>query len=233
MPEPDVSVIIPARNEEELIGNALRSVADQHWVPARLEVIVVENGSSDRTDLVVTDVAAALAPATIRLVRLPSPGVAAAKNAGAAVAAGRILVFMDADSRMSVGLLDAVIRHVAAGERSASIRITADSDDLIDRGFFGLLEFGKRLFRIRANMFACERALFTELGGFDEELNHAEDVEFLRRAASTGVRIGHIHEAWIATSPRRLRQGRWRSGTLRVFGRWALGHVGIGRRWPY
>lgn len=233
MPEPDVSVIVPARNEADRIGAALASVAAQDWPLDCLEVIVVVNASTDRTADRVTDAADGLSPLPIRLFCRDEPGSAAAKNVGAAAASGRILLFMDADSRMSPGLVRAVVHHLDGDERAASIRIASDDGDLLDRGFFGLLEFGKRLFGIRANMFACERALFARVGGFDETLRQAEDLEFLRRASRSGAHIGHVHEERILTSPRRLHAGRWHSGVLRVFGRWALGHFGIGRRWPY
>ena len=45
--------------------------------------------------------------------------------------------------------------------------------------------------------------------------------------------VGHLADAWIATSPRRLHRGPLRIGMLTMFGRWALGNFGIGRRWPY
>lgn len=95
------------------------------------------------------------------------------------------------------------------------------------------MEWGKRLFGIRANMRWIERVLFEQLGGFDETLKQAEDLDLLVRARRAGIVVGHITQASIATSPRRLRQGPLRIRTVRVFGRWALGNFGIGRRWPY
>jgi glycosyltransferase involved in cell wall biosynthesis len=232
MPRPDVTVVIPARNEEALIAGALQSVAGQDWPLEQLEVVVAVNATADRT----AEVAAAAGRAarlSLRIVTAPQAGVAAAKNRGAAAGSGRTVLFIDADSRMSPGLVRRVVERQIAGERAASIRIRADSSDRVDRAFFGLLELGKRLFGIRANMFACDRELFLRLGGFDEDLRHAEDLEFLRRVARDGTRIGHIREEWIATSPRRLHQGPLRAGMFRMFGRWTLGHFGIGRRWPY
>jgi glycosyltransferase involved in cell wall biosynthesis len=169
----------------------------------------------------------------VRVLNHVPPGVARAKNSGASAARGEVLVFMDADSRMSPGLLAAVQRRAAAGERAASIRIVADGRDPIDHGFFWVIENGKRLVGTRANMFWCERDLFASLGGFNEELNHAEDLDFLVRAKRAGVQVGHMHDEWIATSPRRLHHGPLRVGMFLMLGRWILGHVGIGRTWPY
>lgn len=233
---PEVSVILPARNEEKLLPAALGSIAGQSYDLADIEAIVVSNGSTDRTIPLARQVGEALATAggpTVRVVEVAEHGISAAKNAGAAAASGRLLVFMDADSRMSRGLVARVAVRAAHGERAASIRVIADGRDPIDHAFFWVLENGKRLFRIRANQFWCERALFEQLGGFDARLHHAEDLDFLNRAERAGVRVGHIHDEWIATSPRRLHRLPLRLGMFTMFGRWTLGHIGIGRRWPY
>ena len=232
----DLSVILPAKNEAVLLPAALASIAAQTYPRDRVEAIVASNGSTDATVELAEAIAADLAtdggPA-VRVVRSHEVGIALAKNVGAAAAEGRWLVFMDADSRMSPGLLARVAARAAAGERVASIRIIADGRDPIDRAFFWVMENGKRLVRTRANMFWCEAALFRELGGFDETLHHAEDLDLLVRAKRAGVRVGHVRDEWIATSPRRLHRGPLRLGMFTMLGRWVLGHVGIGRRWPY
>ncbi len=231
-PPPLASVILPAHNEAGHIGIALRSIMAQTLPMEEVEAIVVNNGSTDDTAEVV-EAARATSVLRIELLQDPRRGVARAKNLGARHARGRYLVFMDADSWMSPGLLHHVVERAAAGERSASIRVVADSRDLLDRGFFGLMEWGKRIFGIRANMSWIERSLFERLGGFDERLHQSEDLDLLVRARRAGVRVGHISRERIATSTRRLHQGPFRLGMLRVFVRWALGNFGIGRRWRY
>lgn len=233
---PDFSVILPARNEARLLPAALTSIAAQTYPPDRVEAIVASNGSTDATAELAEAIGADLAtnggPA-VRVVRSDQAGVSLAKNLGAAAAGGRWLVFMDADSRMSPSLLATLAARAAGGELAASIRVVADGADPVDHAFFWVIEKGKRLVRTRANMFWCERALFARLGGFDEALHHAEDLEFLLRARRSGVRVGHVHDEWIATSPRRLHRGPMRLGMFTMLGRWALGSAGIGRRWPY
>ena len=233
---PDVSVILPAKNEAKLLPAALASIAAQNYPLDQIEAIVASNGSSDGTIEVAAAIGADFAAnggPLVRVVRTHRSGISLAKNLGAAAAAGRWLVFMDADSRMSPELLATVAVRASAGEVAASIRIVADGRDPIDHAFFWVIENGKRLVRSRANMFWCESGLFQRLGGFDETLHHAEDLDFLSRARRSGVRVGHIHGEWIATSPRRLHRGPLRLGMFTMFGRWALGAAGIGRRWPY
>jgi glycosyltransferase involved in cell wall biosynthesis len=232
-PEPPlISVILPAHNEEALVGGALRSIAGQRLPLDRIEALVINNGSTDGTAEAV-EAARKEGSLQIELLHDPTPGIARAKNLGARQARGRYLVFMDADSRMSPGLLRHVVDRAEAGERCASIRIVADGGDALDRAFFGLMEWGKRLFGIRANMSWMERSLFEQLRGFDESLNQAEDLDLLVRARRDGAAVGHITAEQIATSPRRLHRGPLRLGMLAMFGRWALGNFGIGRRWRY
>lgn len=233
-----VSVIIPARNEEELVAVALASVAAQDDCSPPCECIVVDNGSTDRTVQTVNTFAAGHAGLAISVVHEPQPGIALAKNRGALAASGQILVFLDADSWMESSLLADIASCYRRGSPAGSIRVVADSRDPLERLFFWLTEFGKVVFGIRAQMLYCELSLFLELGGFRPELYHAEDLDLLQRArAKLGARdrhtVCHIHSSCIATSTRRLRGGRFRSRLIVTFARWMLASVGIGRKWKY
>jgi cellulose synthase/poly-beta-1,6-N-acetylglucosamine synthase-like glycosyltransferase len=231
--DPRVTIVIPARNEEAYIEAALDSVARQTVPLDRLQVVVVVNGATDRTAEVVRAARERLPRLEIRMVDDPLPGVARAKNIGARLANGDLLVFLDADSRMAPDLVERIIAAYTAGYRAGSVTIAADDGDILDRGFYELIEFGKRLFGIHANMLYCDRAAFESVGGFDESLYQAEDRDLLVRLARAGLRLRRITESVIYTSPRRLHEGPLRVGLLKVFGRWTLGHLGIWRRRPY
>lgn len=231
--EPFVTVIIPALNEEALIGAALASVAAQTRPLPEIEAIVVDNGSRDRTGEIVRSTAAATPGLSIRLVSLPEPGRGRAKNRGAREARGQCLIFLDADSRMAPDLAARVLARWRSNCPAACIRVVADSHDRLDRAFFDLIEFGKRLFKIRAQMFYCGRDLFLRFGGFDEALKLAEDQEFLGRLQRAGVPVGLLDESAIATSARRLHTLPCRLGMLTMLARWWLADRGLGRRWHY
>jgi GT2 family glycosyltransferase len=230
---PDVSVVIPARDEERYIRAALASVAAQRWPVALLEAVVVDNGSTDGTRAVVQDFMAGEPHLVVQLVDEPAHGVARAKNRGALVARGRWLIFLDADSRMAPDLVERVMLRSRQGYPAGSVRVVADSHDILDRAFFGLIEFGKVLFGLRAQMFYCERELFMHCGSFDEHLQLAEDLEFLGRLQRAGVPVCHVTESWIATSPRRLHTLPCRLGMPAMLMRWALAKWGLGRQWRY
>jgi glycosyltransferase involved in cell wall biosynthesis len=229
----EVSVVVPARNEAAYVAAALGSVAAQGYPAERIETVVAVNGSRDATADVVRRWSAAHPDRAVTVIEDPIDGVARAKNAGARAATGRVLVFLDADSLMAPDLVERVVVATSNGSPAGSIPIRADSSDLLDRGFFGLLEYGKRLFGIRANMLFCRRDVFEAAGGFDERLHQAEDRDLLVRLQRSGVVVSHLVGTWIATSPRRLHEGPLRIGMLRVFARWSLGHAGIWRDRPY
>jgi glycosyltransferase involved in cell wall biosynthesis len=228
----EFSVIIPARNEAAMIGAALRSVAAQAYGDGAVEAVVVANGCNDDTAAVARATAAELG-LRARVIELAEPGLARAKNEGVRAAGGRWLVFLDADSRFGPGLLDAVRRRTALGEEAGSIAVYADGGDVIDRAFFGLIEFGKALFGIQAQMFYCPREAFLAAGGFDESLNLAEDRDLIARLQARGLRFGRVKSAGILTSPRRLHRLPLHLNVPVTFARWALANWGIGRRWPY
>jgi glycosyltransferase involved in cell wall biosynthesis len=228
----EFSVIIPARNEAAMIGAALRSVAEQACADGAVEAIVVANGCDDQTAAVARSMAAELDLKT-QVIEMAQGGLARAKNVGARAAGGRWLVFLDADSRFGPGLLDCVRRRTGSGEEAGSIPVYADGGDLVDRAFFGLIEFGKALFGIQAQMFYCPREAFLLVGGFDESLNLAEDRDLIRRLQARGLKFGRVKSAAIFTSPRRLHRLPMHLNVPLTFARWALANWGIGRRWPY
>ncbi len=231
---PRVAFVIPAHNESAYIGRAIESIVAQTLAADQRELIVAENGSADDT-AAVARVAIGQAPEKLlaSVLSLGAAGIARAKNAGARAARADVLIFLDADSRAAPDLAERILGWVARGHRAGSIRIIADSPDVFDRRFFQLIDWGKRLFGIHANMLFCDRRLFLASGGFDETIRLAEDLEFLVRIERRGVRLCHVSDSWIATSPRRLHQGRFRLGVVAMFCRWLLAHLGIGRRWRY
>ncbi|WP_051914183.1 glycosyltransferase family 2 protein [Thermorudis peleae] len=229
----DLSIVIPARNEERYIGAALASVAAQAWPLERLEVIVVDNGSTDRTAEIVQEFQQQHPSLTVQLLHEPQRGVSRARNRGLAAARAPLVLFLDADSRMAPSLTAAIIACWHRGYAAASIRIIADSPDWLDRAYFELADLAKRLFRVYTQLCYCERALALQVGGFDERLRVSEDYDFLRRVQRVGGRLAFLNDSWIATSPRRLRRWPFRLGMLVMTVQWLLALFGVGRDWPY
>jgi len=110
-----VSVVIPARNEAALIGEVVRTVKYQQSRAQKIEVIVIDDGSSDDTGQLAQAAGASVVQAT-------RPGergnCAAARNAGAAQARGDPIIFLDADCVPAEGWLDHLLR---GHERGATV----------------------------------------------------------------------------------------------------------------
>jgi glycosyltransferase involved in cell wall biosynthesis len=116
---PTVTVVVPAHNEVGIIEEKLENTLSVGYPPERLEVIVASDGSDDGTNEVVR-----AHPAGVRLLPLPRVGKNAAINEAAAAARGDILVFTDADAKMTEHALHYLVAPFAdrevggvAGER--------------------------------------------------------------------------------------------------------------------
>ena len=177
-----VSVVIPMRNAERTIADALESVLAQTLSPG--QVIVVDDGSTDRS----VEAAQAAAPHALVLRQAPS-GAPAARNLGIAHATGELVAFLDADDRMTldrlalqVALLDL---HAAAGLAFGLQQVFADGerpwvepaparDGAVREG----MSNGSML---------CRRAVFDAVGPFDAALAGGELLEWFARAQDLGI----------------------------------------------
>ncbi len=182
----DVSVVIPARDAAATIGRTLEAVLRQR-IEGGLEVIVVDDGSSDDTAAVARSVST-----QIRVVAQPASGPARARNRGAAEAAAPVLAFTDADCFPAPGWLEA---GLAAIEEADLVQGAVAPDPgaprhPVDRTLWVVKESG--LYET-ANLFV-RRAAFERLGGFEDWLDPgrgkplAEDFWFgwrLRRAGGS------------------------------------------------
>lgn len=101
---PAVSVVIAAYNYEQYVGEAIGSVLSQEYPPELLEVVVVDDGSTDGTAAVVQRHAESH-PDVVRLVQQPNSGPEAAVCRGMAETSGEVLAFLDADDVWMPGKL--------------------------------------------------------------------------------------------------------------------------------
>ncbi len=206
-----MSVVIPAFDEEAYIGRTLESVRaagallrEREGVSA--EVVVVDNDSSDST----AEVARAWGA---RVVRETVHNIAKVRNAGAAAAAGDVLVFVDADTTVPTESLWRVARVMSdpgcvGGALDAEYRPSRPAM----RVYLGAWRVAGRLAGLAqgATQF-CRRDAFEALGGYDETLYMGEDVDFYQRlkrlARRRGARVRFVDEVRVETSARRF--DRW------------------------
>jgi len=109
---PTVTALVPAYNAAPFIDEALRSALAQDYPPERLDVVVVDDGSTDETAAVVEGLAAE-APGRIRLVRQENRGLVGAVNRAAEEARGELLALLDADDAWPPGKTVAQVELLA------------------------------------------------------------------------------------------------------------------------
>jgi len=108
---PTLSIIVPAYNAEAFIPSCLGAILAQ--MGPNHELIVVDDGSRDRTAELVEALGAAHPHCALQLVRQPNGGVSQARNRGLATATGEYIVFIDADDLLLPGMLAALDRVAA------------------------------------------------------------------------------------------------------------------------
>jgi len=205
----DVSLIIPAYNEEQYIGATLESVkrASRHAFggKAAIETIVVDNASTDGT------AAVAISYAT-KLVRESHRNVARARNAGASAATGDVLVFLDADTLVPERFFSRITEVMRDSQcLGGSPDIKHVSKRRWVRGYLALWRCVGRIAGMAqgAAQF-CRRDAFASVGGYDERLFMGEDVDFYWRlrkfAKRRGSYLRFISDLQLRPSPRRFDQ---------------------------
>jgi GT2 family glycosyltransferase len=208
--DPDVSIVIVTWNGRRYLDDCLNAVAAQRGVAA--ETILVDNASTDGT----AEHVRARFP-WVRLVEMPeNRGFAGGNNAGVRVARGRHVALLNNDTVPEPGWLAALLRGIdeRVGFVLATSRIVFMHDPrVVDSAGDGLLRWGgafKRhhggsvdsvsqsgeVFGVCGAACALPRAVFDELGGFDEDFfaSH-EDVDLSYRARLLGYRCRYVADA--------------------------------------
>lgn len=110
---PRVTVIIAAWREAKTIGQKLESLANQTYPQGLVDVVVACDGSDDGTQGAATDAGAKALAGRVKVLDLPRGGKPTALNAGAAAAAGEVLVFTDARQPLSENAIEALVEDLA------------------------------------------------------------------------------------------------------------------------
>ncbi len=229
MKKPIFSVIIPAHNEENYIGGCLEAIqkAASHAPEGSVQIIVVANRCTDKTAEIALSYGALVVPNEDK-------SISKIRNAGAAQAIGRIIVTIDADSKMTENSFIEIHKML-----TSKLYVGGGTMPKFDRMSLGIAVSSayvamnlapimiKEKAPLSGGMFWCLKKDFDAIGGFDEELVSLEDMDFAvrlkRHGEKTGRRYGTLPNAKIITSSRKFDEfGDWyliknRELTKRIF----------------
>lgn len=194
-----ISFIVPAYNEETVLGptlSAIHAAAREQSEP--YELVVVDDGSTDRT----VDVARAYGA---KVISVRYRQIARTRNAGARAASGDTLIFVDADTLVTAATVRATLDALRRGAVGGGAALRLDGR-LPWHGWLMLwsVRIGMRLGRLAAGCYLfCTRAAFDAVGGFDERLFATEELALSRALARHGLVV--ILRESVISSGRKLR----------------------------
>ncbi|MDX2231609.1 MAG: glycosyltransferase [Leptolyngbyaceae cyanobacterium bins.349] len=172
MSQPLVSVIVPTYNSAEYVEGCLKSIQEQSY--AHIELIVVDNNSSDRTK----EIAARYTPQVYNA----GPERSAQRNVGFDHSKGAYALFIDSDMVLSPQVVEACVTKILASDRIKALIIPEESFGIgfwaqckrLERSFYSGIDWQEA-----ARFF--ERKVYEELGGYDENQTGSEDYDLPNR----------------------------------------------------
>jgi len=211
-----VSVIITTKNEEKNIGACAESVKNQAYPYEKIEIIVVDNGSTDRTK--------EIALRYTSLVYNAGPERSAQRNFGAEKAQGEFLLFLDADMILSRNVIAEAV-DFCEKEGGAAVYIP---EKVVGEGFWIAVRNFERSF-YDATVIDCVRFVkktaFNTAGGFDISLTGPEDWDFdrkIRAKVATGIISAPLfHNEGVFNLSTYLRKKAYYAGNFEKYiGKW-------------
>ncbi|MBL8123578.1 MAG: glycosyltransferase [Pyrinomonadaceae bacterium] len=224
--DPKISVIIPTKNRAEMVRRFLPSLAEQATMEP-YEIIVVDNGSTDSTIEVVTELSSNWP--FIRLITESKPGSAAACHAGAIAAKAPLIMFVDDDM---LAVPEFISEHLRSHRENVNACVlgrvvSAESNHPFERMLAYIFDGGRQTL-IKGEPVAVDywsgnaslsRATYLEMGGYDQvfsSLGYGKDIDFGFRLLERGVNLVYAANAvtyhhFSERFPERLRKA-YRSG---------------------
>ena len=203
--KPDISIIIPAYNEENFIGNTLKSVFDSDFT-GTYEVLVICNGCTDKTAEIARKTSAKVFDTQIK-------GAPEAANYGAKQAEGKTLAFLDADSVISKNLLAEVSKAVNQKYIGGRTIVRWQGESLVAK-IFSLVSY-VHVHKWGGFCFV-NKNIFDEVGGYRTGAKYGFDFDLAKRV-SHGRKVTLLHKSYIITSDRRFaKEGWWKHMWLAI-----------------
>ena len=170
--KPVVSVIITTRNEEKNIGACIKSILKQTFPQKKIEMIVVDNFSTDKTTSIVKKLSQKTSCISLYSFE---PERSAQRNFGAQKAKGTYYMYLDADMTLSPNVITECVSKMKTTSSLAALYVP---EIILGKGFWSKVRRFERSF-YNATVIDCVRFLllkdFLSVGGFDETMSGPED----------------------------------------------------------
>ena len=212
---PSAAVVVAAYQAQATLADCLDSLTRLDYPRDRLELICVDNGSTDAT----AAIARKFAPSVICLTEL-TRGAAAARNRGIAAARGEIVAFTDADCTVSSQWLRRLVAPLAdaaigvAGGRILARRpcnwVERFGEQIHDHGT-AITATESTPYAISMN-WASRRDVLERHGGFDIALLRGQDVDLSFRITQSGLKLAYVDDAIVYHRNERTLTGLFREG---------------------
>lgn len=203
-----LSVVVPVFNGEAFIAEAVGSVRGQGHAPT--EILVVDDGSTDRT----AEVVRSLAGDDLRYIWQENAGPSAARNRGIRMSRGEVIGFIDADDLWPPSKLAEQLPHLAPGSGADVVLGLMRCFRQVPLGEGR--EFSDDLFCFVMGCGLYRRGVFDRVGLLDESMRLGEDSDWFNRIREAGVPIKVLetagilyrrHEGGVTRDIRRARRG--------------------------
>ena len=230
---PLVSIIVPAYNEEESINKTLQSILSLEYPKEKMQIIVVDDGSNDKTAENVRQIIAQNSQYNISLIQQKNSGKGAALNNALKFCKGDFFACLDADSFVHSETLKKMIAQFMSSEEDVVIITPAlkvsepkkfwqkvQAIEYILSIFIAKLMSKVDCLYVAPGPFSIYKTkVIRDLGGFDEN-NLTEDQEIAYRVQQNQFKIKQCHSAYVYTNaPKTLKElynqrNRWFKGGL-------------------
>lgn len=189
-----ISVVVPMYNSATTITNTLNSVLKQTELTELLEIIVVDDHSTDNSVSIVENLINETGNQLIRVLKNPQKGVSAARNYGVSKSKGDWIAFLDSDDQWTPQKLEMEIPYLSeeigaiGGLDFRTVEHTAKV--VIPISVFRLFV----RFRPLIQTTIVRKDLFDEIGGFDESMSYSEDLDFMSKVAGVSriLLLNHV-----------------------------------------
>jgi len=212
----EISIVIPSYNEDQYIASCIDAIRALDCSKALISVVVVDNGSTDRTARIVTE-------RKVRIVLDQESRISGLRNHGARITSGEFIGFVDADCLVSRDWATNALQAFADNGEDVGIvgapYLLPEGCSWIDRAW-DIVASGDREKSgptrwLPAGNMVVRRVAFEKVGGFDETLETSEDVDLCDRIRDAGFKVLRddgvraIHMKYTTSLGHFFRRQRW------------------------